>query len=236
LADEYCIRFLSVSLANVGQASHIASRRFANTALGPAHCRLAHTEKLGQFDLGQSGVQARLPERLPDLDPVLFHCAPRPDEGDRSSGESASGVRARPFGSGLLPNDAPHVIPTEPDNPERNRPGLDRTGQDLLKGKPMRPDVTTPVGIAQGFEPHATGRHNGAEAIMTDSDAPKQPAATVSVEKAAEFLDISEEAVREGIRNGMIPGFSYGKRPNYKVWRAPLLRLAGYPEDYDFGD
>ena len=71
---------------------------------------------------------------------------------------------------------------------------------------------------------------------MTPKKTPKSQPATVSVEKAAEFLGISEEAVRAGIRNKTIPGLFYGKRPNYKVYRVLLARMVGYPDDYDFGD
>lgn len=71
---------------------------------------------------------------------------------------------------------------------------------------------------------------------MTPPDAPKFQLATVSVKDAARLLGISPDKVHEGIRNKTIPGYIYGDRPSYKVYRVPLLQMVGYPEDYEFPD
>lgn len=101
----------------------------------------------------------------------------------------------------------------------------------------MRPDVSTRVGTEQGYERPATGRHNGGRALMTPRKTPRPlPPYTVTVQKAAEVLGISEDSVRKGIKNKTIPGFPYGDRPNYRVIRSELAKMVGYPEDHDFGD
>jgi excisionase family DNA binding protein len=97
----------------------------------------------------------------------------------------------------------------------------------------MWPDVSTHAGTGQGYERPVAGRHNDGQALMTPR---KRLPYTVTVQKAAEVLGISEESVRKGIKNGTIPGFPYGDRPNYRVIRSELAKMVGQPEDHDFGD
>jgi len=92
------------------------------------------------------------------------------------------------------------------------------------------------AGTVQGYGKPTTGCYNDAEPPMTTRKPPKIPLATVSVKQAAQLLGISPDKVREGIRNGTIPGYVYGERPSYKVYRVRLLQMVGYPETYEFPD
>lgn len=97
---------------------------------------------------------------------------------------------------------------------------------------------TTPslIRTVQDYHQRLSGCYNVAEPPMPTQDAPRNQLATVSVKDAARLLGISPEKVREGVRNGTIPGYVYGERPNYKVYRIPLLQMVGFPLDYEFPD
>lgn len=47
-----------------------------------------------------------------------------------------------------------------------------------------------------------------------------------SISQIAKDFGISESCLR----------YTYGDRPNYTVYRVLLLRMVGYPDDFDFED
>jgi hypothetical protein len=100
----------------------------------------------------------------------------------------------------------------------------------------MAPNMADVIGTVQDYGSRTAGCYNDADPLMTPSDISKSPHATVSVKQTARLLGISPDKVREGIRNGTIPGYIYGDRPSYKVYRVLLLQMVGYPEDYEFPD
>lgn len=62
-------------------------------------------------------------------------------------------------------------------------------------------------------------------------DQPTVP--TLSVRQAADVLGVGVVSVRRGIDTGLFPGWRDGRR--YRVDRARLAVMVGYPADHDFG-